>query len=852
MNGTASTWTDRGFGFITVADGGEDAFCHGSSITDGNALREGDPVTFVSTVDPRGKRRAENVTGGVTLPPAASVETAAVQLRKIARQKADGSAAIATIAAGAPRVALELLSEPGGQGPLHLAAWKGHLENTRALLQLNADIDAVSTGEYNYGKSALFYAITQDRDQVVRMLLEHGASVKVVNNKGQSVASLAASHLKPETCALIAVAEARQSDVEWKNYRATHSDGMKYGDQDPRHVNDDGAAIEPPLPGPLPDATIRPSTKQNRRGNFGRNNPGVENQGLPSWSTRAKKNKTKRKDAAVAPDQNERYEALPPWSSVVAVLEMAVAETVGGTAGLAALADAALACAEWMVAGGAGRCGAAPQTPSPSIDEVIAASLSDGSERAVRRAEATLSIAISPPPSKGHPRSVLRAALGKALARAPAGLLKAQATRVLSTHGLRGMLEAYRLAPACVGLPPASALQETLGKLGAAGQYKEILKALDVLGEPAARAAEAATTLHRLTAAVSGGIPLEALVRLGTHVVSWRPGVIFELASAGDVDSAVQGAWRSAIKWGISLHTLCTESTAAGSTAAMKQLIRNLEVRTLAKLQSEGSCRAAREYAENDRELEAMLLPVERPPLAPLSLSDEPLWVPPDIDRIAMVDSHAGLAKLRAALETVQSATVALDCEWRHPRPLSLVQIAFGGRAGDDVPAVQVFVLDMVTGPPSFAATVRGLLRTMLEDVSIQIIGFGLKADLPRINMALGPPAVNVANLTELQPRGLDGASDMALTTVVTRSLGVRLDKSAQCSNWDRRPLRDEQVRYAAGDAVVLLELARVNAASSSTALLAVEVEALATRLAAVRDRLAAAERARISRGSGA
>jgi len=64
-SGTALRWSEKGFGFIKPDDGGEDLFCHFSSIEDGNALREGDKVFFVKQFDERkGKERAEQVTGG--------------------------------------------------------------------------------------------------------------------------------------------------------------------------------------------------------------------------------------------------------------------------------------------------------------------------------------------------------------------------------------------------------------------------------------------------------------------------------------------------------------------------------------------------------------------------------------------------------------------------------------------------------------------------------------------------------------------------------------------------------------------------------------------------------------------
>ena len=67
--GVVGRWNnDRGFGFITPDEGGEDLFCHVSQITDGNALEEGRAVSYdVSYDDRRQKYRAQNVTGGVTM-----------------------------------------------------------------------------------------------------------------------------------------------------------------------------------------------------------------------------------------------------------------------------------------------------------------------------------------------------------------------------------------------------------------------------------------------------------------------------------------------------------------------------------------------------------------------------------------------------------------------------------------------------------------------------------------------------------------------------------------------------------------------------------------------------------------
>jgi len=135
--------------------------------------------------------------------------------------------------------AVDAQCDGSGKNSLHHAAWRGHPDNVDMLLSLGADVNAVSTGPSCAGKSPIFYALTRCRDDVVGLLLRAGANVCIVNNKGQSPRSLAFSHCSDATLDAIVQAEEAHAHAggSWENYRLTHSDGVEYGDQDPRFLD---------------------------------------------------------------------------------------------------------------------------------------------------------------------------------------------------------------------------------------------------------------------------------------------------------------------------------------------------------------------------------------------------------------------------------------------------------------------------------------------------------------------------------------------------------------------------------------------------------------------------------------
>ncbi|KAL3937358.1 MAG: hypothetical protein SGBAC_007525 [Bacillariaceae sp.] len=131
---------------------------------------------------------------------------------------------------------------------LHLSAWRGDFEVVQMLVETAQkecpQLDVVnmySRGPGNYGKTPIFYALTQCREDVVRYLVEKGANLLHVNNKGQTPCSIAVSHFEKDMCDFLFETERQQlkNGGTFTNFRKSHSDRKLYGDLDPRFEVDE-------------------------------------------------------------------------------------------------------------------------------------------------------------------------------------------------------------------------------------------------------------------------------------------------------------------------------------------------------------------------------------------------------------------------------------------------------------------------------------------------------------------------------------------------------------------------------------------------------------------------------------
>ncbi|XP_076140013.1 exonuclease mut-7 homolog [Alosa pseudoharengus] len=179
-------------------------------------------------------------------------------------------------------------------------------------------------------------------------------------------------------------------------------------------------------------------------------------------------------------------------------------------------------------------------------------------------------------------------------------------------------------------------------------------------------------------------------------------------------------------------------------------------------------------------------------------------------------------------------AVVGVDMEWRagfgtaSQQRVALIQLAVPGA---------VFLLDLCASAFSQDPQTLRFVREFLAHKNVLKLGYGMSGDL-RSLVATWPEfseeplkvegmldLLHVHQKIQMSRRGCEGgprsvevgdgdghgrggaSSEKGLSLLVQQVLGRPLDKQEQLSNWERRPLRLGQLRYAAADAYCLLDV---------------------------------------------
>ncbi|CAF3340624.1 unnamed protein product [Rotaria sp. Silwood1] len=205
--------------------------------------------------------------------------------------------------------------------------------------------------------------------------------------------------------------------------------------------------------------------------------------------------------------------------------------------------------------------------------------------------------------------------------------------------------------------------------------------------------------------------------------------------------------------------------------------------------------------------------------------------IPLENNEIIFVDSMPTYERLlnRLFKDNNEEIFIGFDCEWKpvfnhtstSKQRISVMQIALGN---------EIFLLDLLHFFHTCDAETiqQRLANRLFDDDHVTLLCYGFKTDAamliasyPIFNRALfsGKTLLDLSFVqNELLVANRDifpyattnntlSSKDKGLSEFVRLCFGKSLNKSEQCSNWERRPLRNAQTLYAATDAYCLVEI---------------------------------------------
>ncbi|XP_043722158.1 uncharacterized protein LOC122669456 isoform X2 [Telopea speciosissima] len=172
---------------------------------------------------------------------------------------------------------------------------------------------------------------------------------------------------------------------------------------------------------------------------------------------------------------------------------------------------------------------------------------------------------------------------------------------------------------------------------------------------------------------------------------------------------------------------------------------------------------------------------------------------------IIWVDEVEGLRSATSHIEGCK--VVGIDCEWKPnyekgspPNKVSIMQIAS---------EKTVFIIDLIRLFKDEPKALDSCLKRILHSPNILKLGYNLQCDLKQLAHSYGglecfkhyEMLLDIQNVFKEARGGLSGLAQ--------KILGAGLNKTRRNSDWEQRPLSQNQLEYAALDAAVLVHIFR-------------------------------------------
>ncbi|KAG7588523.1 Ribonuclease H-like superfamily [Arabidopsis suecica] len=175
------------------------------------------------------------------------------------------------------------------------------------------------------------------------------------------------------------------------------------------------------------------------------------------------------------------------------------------------------------------------------------------------------------------------------------------------------------------------------------------------------------------------------------------------------------------------------------------------------------------------------------------------------VEDVIWVDEVNELRKATSFLEG--SRVVGIDCEWKpnyikgsKQNKVSIMQI------GSDT---KIFILDLIKLYNDASEILDNCLSQILQSKSTLKLGYNFQCDVKQLALSYGDlkcferydMLLDIQNVFKEPFGGLAG--------LTKKILGVSLNKTRRNSDWEQRPLTQNQLEYAALDAAVLIHIFR-------------------------------------------